>query len=398
MSYARTALAAEICQKLLRPGALDASYRSGLFLSAPRRTGKSTFLMNDLIPALEAQGAVVIYVDLWSNPTEDPGKLVHAALVQALEQLQSPGSSIIETLKRVKGLELGAGGLKFGFKLEDIGVPKGVTLAQALQAVVDQAQTDVVMIIDEVQHAISEAGLNMLTAMKAARDQINLPKDTPGRFLFVGTGSHRSFVNEMTTRRNQPFEGAMRENFPVLDDGFVRYQLEAVRNEMGPTMPSEAAALRAFRLLGSRPEEFLKALTYLRRVPEARENADQALDTVSMVLRASVADREIDRLATLGPLAEAVFGRLVRAGVEVQLFSGAAAAEYSEKVGRKVAVDEIQPVVNLLVAENILMRRGHGRYGVSDEFVGQAWQERHPAAPLVIEVADDPEPPALPAP
>jgi hypothetical protein len=31
---------------------------NGLFLAAPRRTGKSTFLQADLMPALEAAGAV----------------------------------------------------------------------------------------------------------------------------------------------------------------------------------------------------------------------------------------------------------------------------------------------------------------------------------------------------
>jgi hypothetical protein len=50
---------------------------------------------------------------------------------------------------------------------------------------------DVVLIVDEVQQAIStEEGNQMLLALKAARDAINPRPGTPGHFLFLGTGSH----------------------------------------------------------------------------------------------------------------------------------------------------------------------------------------------------------------
>ena len=60
--YRRPELAAQMTRQLLRPGVLDEGLRSGLFLSGLRRTGKTTFLLNDLIPALEEAGALVIYV------------------------------------------------------------------------------------------------------------------------------------------------------------------------------------------------------------------------------------------------------------------------------------------------------------------------------------------------
>ena len=40
---------------------------TGLFLAGARRTGKSEFLRNDLTQVFEAQGAFVVYVDLWEN-------------------------------------------------------------------------------------------------------------------------------------------------------------------------------------------------------------------------------------------------------------------------------------------------------------------------------------------
>ena len=49
-----------MAQQLLNPGILAEGLRSGLFISGLRRTGKTTFLIPDLLPALEEKGAVVI--------------------------------------------------------------------------------------------------------------------------------------------------------------------------------------------------------------------------------------------------------------------------------------------------------------------------------------------------
>lgn len=111
---------------------------------------------------------------------------MHNAIHKTLKELQTPGSSILETLKRVSNVDLGAAGFKFGFKLDRIGNPGGPTLAQALTEVVDQAKTDLVLIIDEVQQAISsDDGNQLLLALKAARDAINPRPNTPGYFLFI---------------------------------------------------------------------------------------------------------------------------------------------------------------------------------------------------------------------
>lgn len=153
--FQRPELAESMANQLLNPGVLDEGLRSGLFLSGLRRTGKTTFLRNDLIPALEEAGALVIYVDLWSDTLANPATLEHNAIRKTLKDLQTPGSSALETFKRVSNAEIGAAGFKFGFKLDSIGNVDGPTMAQVLTEVVDQAKTDLVLIIDEVQHAIS---------------------------------------------------------------------------------------------------------------------------------------------------------------------------------------------------------------------------------------------------
>ena len=59
--FPRKVLADELVAAL-RGQTVFGDAQNGLFLAAPRRTGKSTFLQADLQPALEAAGAVVEYV------------------------------------------------------------------------------------------------------------------------------------------------------------------------------------------------------------------------------------------------------------------------------------------------------------------------------------------------
>src|SRR5262245_7069416 len=153
--FKRAALAGQMAQQLLNPNVLDQGMRSGLFIAGQRRTGKTTFLRQDLIPALEARGAVVIYVDLWSDTKADPGALVNAAVRRTLADVQAPGSGLWDRIRRLKGIDVGAAGFKFAFNLGDVGEPDGTPLAQALTDVVDRAKTDVVLIIDEVQQTLA---------------------------------------------------------------------------------------------------------------------------------------------------------------------------------------------------------------------------------------------------
>jgi hypothetical protein len=377
--YRRPALAAQMSRQLLSPGVLDEGLRSGLFLSGLRRTGKTTFLLNDLIPALEEAGALVIYVDLWSDTQTSPAVLVLAAVRKTLSELQTPASSLLQKLQRVGGVDVGAFGFKFGFKLDSVGTKGGPTLAHALTEVVDQAKTNVVLIVDEVQHAItSDDGNQMLLALKSARDAINPRPGTPGHFIFIGTGSHRALVNELTARRNQAFAGATSVAYPVLNGDYVEHLLKRLEQEGAEPMPTLQVAIRAFETLGNRPEEMIKALRHLSRHLPPGGNPDEHLPVIAATLRSTAADIELTKMDQIGGLATAIFERIASMDGDVRgVFSAEAAADYTKAVGRDVRVEEIQPAVNDLLAANLIMRRGHGTYGVTDPFVQEIWREKN---------------------
>ena len=384
MTFRRTALAQEMAKQLLRPTFLDTSLRSGLFLSGQRRVGKTTFLATDLIPALEGLGAIVIYVDLWSQPQANPAELVHGAIRKALSALQTPGSGMLQKLKRVSSIDAGAAGFKFGFKLADVGKEGGVTLAQAFTELVDQSKTDLVLIVDEVQHALGSVdGDNMLHALKAARDAINTRPGTPGYFLFLGTGSHRARIQELALKGNQAFNGAVTHDFPVLGLEFINYVLEQVKPHLGAMTPSASVTEEAFKRMGSRPEELMKALNILRTLPQGA-NPEEHLPTIAQALGAAAADIELQKIDAFGPLAQAVFSRICSIGGDVKgVFTADALKEYSTQTDREVTTQEVQGVLGLMTSANLLMRVRHGHYGVTDSFVEKAWGERLQADQLL---------------
>jgi hypothetical protein len=212
----------------------------------------------------------------------------------------------------------------------------------------------------------------MLLALKAARDEINTKPDTPGYFLFLGTGSHRARVRELTIKGKQAFNGAMSEDFPVLEQDFVEWLLKEA--ELGKRSPSLDVAFECFTRLGQRPEELTKALIALQNMP-LFSNADQDLRAITEGVRQSAAAVELARVEDLGPLAQAVFNYVCDEGGHgvKKLYAAPTLEAYGRVLGRPVAPEEVQKVAVLLLDENILARDGHGIYGVSDPFVIEAY-------------------------
>jgi hypothetical protein len=353
--------------------------------------GKTTFLKFDLIPELEKQGAIVIYVDLWVQPQANPADLVIGEIRKTLQDLSTPQSALLAKFKAVSHVEVGAGGFKFGLKLDRLGKPEGTTLAQAIMELVDQARTDVVLIIDEVQHTLgAQQHSDLLFALKAAREAVNKRADTPGRFIFIGTGSHRAQVQELIVRGNQAFQGAESREFPVLGQDYVQFMLDQVRPQLGDMTPSLPVAYAAFQQLGNKPEELTKALQALRNASPSIQ-ADEQLPIIVKTLKLSAGDVELARLEQLGSLAGEVFSRVCSAESSAKgLYSAKALADYGQALGRGVTATDVQSAILALSDANLVMRKDHGRYEVTDPFVKQARND-----PLSFQPSNTP---GLPAP
>jgi hypothetical protein len=283
--YLRPQLAAELTRKLLRPSALDTQLRRGLFLPGLSRTGKTSFILHDLIPALQKQGAVVIYANLLSEPEVSPYLLVCNAIKETLKP-HTP-SSILDKFLHLVGVR----SQKFKFNPDNIGRYDGVTLAEALMAIVDQGHTHVVLIVDEVQQTIStDEEQLLLHELKDARDAINLRQKTAGYFIFIGTGSPPALVNELRGRNNHAFYGATSLPYPVLEQDYVQFLLTSLEQEGYTNLPSLEVATETFRLLNHRPESILRAFQQLLLHSAPYANPNETFPAIANTLMSAGAD------------------------------------------------------------------------------------------------------------
>jgi hypothetical protein len=73
---------------------------------------------------------------------------------------------------------------------------------------------------------------------------------------------------------------------------------------------------------------------------------------------------------------KSMFDRVANSEKEKRpLFDVDARSEYASALQRPVATDEVQRVVNEMLACNFIMRIAHGTYRVSDPFVQKVWLE-----------------------
>lgn len=375
--FHRPAYAGALAQQLLHPGPLDQGLRSGVFLSGIRRIGKTTFIRQDFVPALLELGALVLYVDLWTDRSRPPMALMHEAVRAAASELGQPASALLQALRRVKGVNFGAAGISLGVQLDSLGTPAGATLADVFVELVRKAQGDVVLVIDEVQQAMaSQDGQDMLFALKAARDTVNTATDLPGRLLIVGTGSHKSLVTDMATRRSQAFAGAHTASFEPLGTDYVEWFLKRVE-AAGLVVPSAQVAFAGFRDMGSRPEELTKAVRQFQdEVAAGRAaDADTAFATICATLATAAAELDIQAIEDAGELATLVFSRIA-AGQVRGLYAADTLASFSESLGREISANDMTPAIDKLVAGNLIIRKGHGNFEIADPFVKLVWQ-RH---------------------
>jgi hypothetical protein len=229
--FHRPELAEQLARQILTVEVGSAA-TSGVFLAAPRRTGKSTFLREDLRPTLERTGAYVLYVDLWADRRSDPGEVIVHAVRSAISQFDS----VLTKLARRVGLQsVGAAGLTFS--LEQVGLGARVSMSDALSALSDELKKPIVLIIDEAQQAIvTDSGYDALFALKAARDELNSSAHFGLRI--VATGSNRDKLSMLRNSKDQAFFGAPLIEFPSLDQNYIAWFCQKVKvgGSLDPTM------------------------------------------------------------------------------------------------------------------------------------------------------------------
>lgn len=296
--FNRTALAQRLAGQILA-NKVGSVASSGLFLAAPRRTGKSTFMREDLRPALEQSGAHVLYVDLWSNKATDPGEMVVTAVRTALNQ----NANAMARLARKLGINTVAVPGVLALTLNQVGLGTSISLSNALADLSDELKKPIVLIIDEAQHAVtSDQGYDALFALKAARDELNSSQHHGLRV--VATGSNRDKLSMLRNSKDQAFFGAPLVAFPALDADFVRWFCDGVDL---PARLDPQAVVALFAKASNRPEMLGAAAEELRFDFALQASDVPARFEAAVLAQIAAAEEEILRVVnSLTPLQSAV--------------------------------------------------------------------------------------------
>ena len=379
MHFPRPSLAEEMCEALQGSNLFNDA-PNGLFLAAPRRTGKSTFLQADLKPELERRGIAVVYVDLWAAPQRDPGELIAEAIGAVLRTHLGP----IAKAAKASGLEsIGiAGALKID--TSKIGRPEGSTLTEALRALHLLAKSPVALIVDEAQHSLtSAAGEDAMTALKSARDQLNRPGQV--NLMLIMSGSDRDKQLRLVNANAAPFYGSSIKHLPLLGDDFVTHLVGLIERQRPELAPVDQPQLAwAFQTLGQRPQFFIDALGQaLSPFGDADTSAKgQRFEALVEVLARRRLDQDRQQMESdylvLRPVEQAVVWRMLEQGPRFRPYDVEALRFYSEKTGGPVTRAMAQKAMEALRNRqpSLVWKSARGEYAIDDAAMHQRYQQR----------------------
>lgn len=353
--------------RLLSPDPLFGAL-SGLFLAAPRRTGKSTFLRADLVPLLKSQGKTVLYVDLWADRTRDPSDLILDCIRASL----SEHSTSIRKLQKATPIDrIGVLGFSVSFKSPE--EFKG-TASEALQLLAAATGQDVVLIVDEAQQAIeSEAGMTAMFALKAARDAVN-QGGGGSRLYLVMTGSHRDKLAALVYDQKSPFFGAQVRDFPPLGKEFAQAIAERVNANLSEHRHISVDDMdKAFDRLGRKPEMLLECLRDLVLAPV---DAPAALDTLVDRKKAQMEAARRSEIAALTNLQRSILKLLASQGADFGPFTAETRRMLAEaNGGRPPSFGGIQKALDALREKGFVWRPAYGAYALENAEIAGALKE-----------------------
>lgn len=335
---------------------------NGLFLAAPRRTGKSKFLQFDLQPELERRDCWVVYVDFWAQPRRDPGAVLVEALAAQIHQAQGLAGQLAAALSKVRlaGVEI---------DLARVGQADGTSIPQVLELLSQEAHRQIALILDEAQHTLTtEAGESAMFALKSARDQLNTPDQQ--RLLLVFSGSDRDRLLRLVNSANAPFYGSQIHHMPELDRAYVERLAAALEKIHGWLAPLDVDRLfDAFKTVGSRPQFLQHVLEDVLQRPKTN-STQVGNDIIAGARRALQEEIKSRRQLYLGlrPLEQYLLWRMLEQGPAFRPYDADSKEFYSALLRRKVSTAMAQAAIRSLRdhTPSVVWKSSRGEYAVDD--------------------------------
>jgi predicted AAA+ superfamily ATPase len=362
LAFNRAHLAQAYCDSLEGKGISNAT--SGLFLAGPRRVGKSTFLMEDLIPEAESRHWVPVYVDLWEDKQIDPALLIIEAIKKTIAKYKGKLGKLADFVQIQKINILSAVELDFSKP----GLPENMTLASLLSYLIELTEKPVLLLIDEAQHALTTRdGLNAMFSIKSARDQINTRHKSPDLMLVL-TGSNRDKLAQLVFKKDQPFFGSDITAFPLLGRDYTDFFTDQINKALASGNQFDKDNMwEAFQLTGHRPE-VLRQIVGRVALSNAAESFSNLLKQDAFLWHSQVWNEFENDFNALSPLHQVLLKLLIEQGRACSPFSEDSMQYYKKALKQSsVSVSSVQSAIQLLRDQGFIWQSSRGTYTLEDE-------------------------------
>jgi hypothetical protein len=340
-------------------------------LFAPRRKGKTEFLVDDLAPAAEKAGYRVVYVSFWAFKI-DPARALLDALQESAKKKSILGRARKFLSSPVSKLEaegrLPGANLKLGAELAEEARADKTILLEMPKAMDELARLarngKVILLLDEVQFLARPAHEDFIAALRTALD-------TRKRTVHVVfTGSSRGRLQDMFDCIQAPlFQFSQTTTFPDLGEGFTSFMAVNFKAATGRTL-DEPEAWEAFNLLSCSPGLFREAINHT-----ALSGGNDILDHAKTVRDMTAARSDLQGMWNRLRLLDRLVVRSVVRGEGI--YSDSTRREYARILGvDSVSTSQVQAVVKRLTFEQVLFAKSRGAHEIEDTGF-RDWLLRH---------------------
>jgi len=353
----------ELAQHYLRQFSEFGVKRITLF--APRRAGKTQFLIKDLAPAAEDAGYLVSYVSMWEQK-DSP----HTALKDCFEDARKRLEQNKNLFSRFFGAKVNK--VKFDTELTGLGKlstdiefaenPKKASVGELQELLTAYkhlqdalGKKPFLLLIDEVQHLATNSKFEPLTyTLRTILDM------SPDSIRVIFTGSSRAGLARLFRDSKAPFFNfADTMNFPLLGEEFVLH-LESVYQKVSGKTLGHTRLLELFAALDHNAY-YIHALI--------KTMALQALDDLDAAYKElldGIADEtDFDtHWEKLSAAERYVFGAIA---AQIAIFSDDNLTQLKNSKWGKLDRMTLQRALTKIEQKGLIFKEGHGKYRIEQD-------------------------------
>ncbi len=334
--------------------ALDIGILNRLAIFAPRRRGKSLFLLNDIAPLAEENGYYPVYANLWDN-VDSPHIPILDALRASLKILKKRGRLTSLLTTPIQKLSLGNGFFKGDIEFVGKSIKPPADELAEISALISQISNmkknkKLLLLLDEIQHiAADEKFAPLAFTLRTAADK-NLEK-----VKIIFTGSSRTGMRLLFNKQNAAFYNSVeRIDFPDLGVDFLKFCKVKLMKDYKISVKLDELS-DCFGTLDQSPYWFVKML---HKMVLHKVEMEEALG----VIKDEIIDLEdySGLYSKLKPLDKLVLVNLDERAKDI--FSEERAKEFTKALGRDVKITSVQYTVNKLVRLQLITKMGRAEY------------------------------------